>query len=101
MEINITSMSRDNKEESLIPKLSSRIGMLKRISRKYIPKKRLKNFVRGIFYSKYNYCLSVFGNVFGLKSYKESKNRHTSFMQGQSNTEWAHPWRQGGAPEGN
>ena len=74
----------DGDHEGLIPKLSKRLGMLKTIS-KYMPKKNLKNFVSGLFYSVMSYCLPVFGNVFGLEKYKETNSRYTSFTVSDNN----------------
>ena len=62
----------------LIPQLAQRIGVLRRLSKK-TGREKLKLFSFGIFYSKLNYCLPVFGNLFGLEKYKEESNRYTSF----------------------
>ena len=68
----------DKDNQGLIPKLSKRVGMLQRLS-KFMPKQRLKNFASGLFYSVMSYCLPVFGNVFGLATYKEKNSRYSSF----------------------
>ena len=68
----------DNDNEGLIPQLSKRIGILKKVS-SMISKERLKLFASGIFYLKLSYCLPVFGNVFGLDVYKEENNKYASF----------------------
>ena len=68
----------DKEHEGLIPQLSKKIGMLKRLS-KFMSKDKLKHFVSGLFYSKLSYCLPVFGNVFGLDTYKENNTRYSSF----------------------
>ena len=68
----------DEDNQGLIPKLSKRVGMLQRLS-KFMPKQRLKNFASGLFYSVMSYCLPVFGNVFGLATYKEKNSRYSSF----------------------
>ena len=52
--------------------------MLKRLS-KYMSKEKLKYFSNGIFYSKLNYCLPVFGNIFGLDNFKQENRRFFSF----------------------
>ena len=62
----------------LIPQLNMRLGMLKRLAR-FISKEKLKYFSSGIFYSKFSYCLPVFGNIFGLDTYKEENRRYYSF----------------------
>ena len=68
----------------LIPQLSRRLGMLKRLSR-YMSKEKLKYFSSGIFYSKLNYCLPVFGNIFGLDRYKEENRNYFSFTMKDNN----------------
>ena len=67
---------RDN--DGLMTQLSRRIGMMKKIS-KYMSKENLKYFASGIFYSKLNYCLPVFGNVLGMEDYKEDNSRYQSY----------------------
>ena len=57
----------DDEHQGLIPQLSQRIGVLRRVS-KYMSRERLTSFSSGIFYSKLSYCLPVFGNIFGLES---------------------------------
>ena len=68
----------DSENEGLTTQLSKRIGMLSKMS-KYMNKENLKYFANGIFYSKLNYCLPVFGNVLGLEEYKEDNSRYQSF----------------------
>jgi hypothetical protein len=68
----------DDEHEGLIPQLSKRIGVLKKLSTR-MSKERLKLFAAGIYYSKLSYCLPVFGNVFGLDKYKEVNSRYSSF----------------------
>ena len=68
----------DQNNQGLVPQLSKRVGMLKSLS-KHIEKENLKPFVNSIFYSKLNYCLAVFGNIFGLEKYKEENRRYSSF----------------------
>ena len=67
---------RENAENApgLIPQLSQRVGILRRLS-KFVSRERLKLFSHGIFYSKLNYCLPVFGNVFGLDRYRDTTTR--------------------------
>ena len=57
----------DEDNKGLIPQLNQRIGMLKlkRLS-KFMSNTKLRYFSEGIFYSKLNYCLPVFRNVFGV-----------------------------------
>ena len=70
----------DNSNKGLIPQLSGRIGIMKQLS-KHMSREKLQYFANGIFYSKLNYCLAVFGNVFGLDKFKEENNRYTSFTK--------------------
>ena len=74
----------DNENEGLVPQLSKRIGILKKLSSR-MSKERLKLFASGMFYSKLSYCLPVFGNVLGLDRYKEDNNRYTSFTSTDNN----------------
>ena len=64
----------DAENEGLIPQLSRRIGILKKLSTR-MSQERLALFASGIFYSKLSYCLPVFGNVLGLDKYKEENNK--------------------------
>ena len=68
----------DQENEGLIPQLGRRIGMMKRLA-KYMSRDKLKYFANSIFYSKLSYCLPVFGNTFGLDTYKAENTRYTSF----------------------
>ena len=68
----------DEEHQGLIPQLSTRLGILKKLSSR-MSRERLKMFASGIFYSKLSYCLPVYGNVFGLEKYKEENSRYTSF----------------------
>ena len=52
---------------------------------KYMNKEKLMLFASGIFYSKLSYCLSVFGNVFGLEHYREENTRYTSYTKEDNN----------------
>ena len=74
----------DKDNMGLLPQLSKRLGMLKRLSR-YMSKSKLKYFSSGIFYSKLSYCLPVFGNIFGLDNFKEENRRYFSFTVKDNN----------------
>ena len=63
-----TWREQNHKTSGLISQLSRRVGMVKRLS-KYMSRQRLKIFADGLFYSKLDYCLPVFGHVFGLDRY--------------------------------
>ena len=68
----------DKENKGLVPQLSQRLGMLKRLSR-FMSKEKLQYFSTGIFYSKLSYCLPVFGNIFGLDNYKQENRKYYSF----------------------
>ena len=78
-----TWRSHEKNAPGLIPQLSQRIGILKKISN-YMSKRRLKMFAEGMFYSKLNYCLPVFGHVFGLDRYRDTATRYPSFTKEDS-----------------
>ena len=67
----------------LIPQLSQRVGILRKLA-KYVSGGRLKMFSEGMFYFKLNYCLPVFGHVFGLDKYRDTKTRNLSFTKGDN-----------------
>ena len=64
----------------LIPQLSQRLGLLRKLS-SYSYKKKLKMLASGLFYSKLSYCLPLFTSSWGLDSYKEEGTRFTSFTK--------------------
>ena len=74
----------DDEHEGLVPQLSQRLGILKKLSTK-MSRRRLQLFASGLFYSKLSYCLPAFGNVFGLDKYKEVNSRYTSFTISDNN----------------
>ena len=36
-----------------------------------MPKDKLRTFAEGLFFSLVNYCIEVYGNVWGLETYDE------------------------------
>ena len=72
------SWRTENNNPGLIPQLSQRLGIIKKLS-KYTSKKKLKMLISGLFYSKLSYCLPLFSNSWGLDNYKVDKQRFTSF----------------------
>ena len=58
----------DEENTGLISQLKKRAGVLKKLS-KYTSRKTLALLANGIFYSKLEYCLPVFGNISGLTGY--------------------------------
>ena len=56
----------DEENEGLVKQLSKRLGVMKKMAR-YMERENLQFVASGLFYSKLNYCLPVYGNVFGLE----------------------------------
>ena len=73
----------NEEHKGLITKLSQRAGIIRRLSL-IMPKERLKTFAEGIFFSLLNYCIEVFGNVWGLSSY-DDQARHSSAYRKEDN----------------
>ena len=65
--------------KGLVTKLSQRAGMIKKLSF-VMPRDRLNIMAEGIFFSLLNYCLEVFGNVWGLETYYEIYRRSQTYM---------------------
>ena len=74
----------DENNTGLVPQLSQRLGMLSKLS-SFMSKEKLEYFSCGIFYSKLSYCLPVFGNIFGLDTYKEENRKFFSFTVKDNN----------------
>ena len=74
----------DVENEGLIPQLSKRVGIIYKLS-KQVSSDKLRCFIDGIFYSKINYCLSVYGNVFGLEAYKDKSTKYMNFTKKDNN----------------
>ena len=75
-----TWREQNNRTSGLISQLSRRVGMVKRLS-KYMSRQRLKIFADGLFYSKLDYCLPVFGHVFGLDRYNVDGQKFLSYTK--------------------
>ena len=68
----------DADNEGLLQQLSKRIGVMKKMAR-VMEAKNLQFFASGLFYSKLNYCLPVFGNVLGMEKYNDQNSRYQSY----------------------
>ena len=66
--------------QGLIPKLSKRAKIIWKLSL-VMPKKRLKMIAEGIFFSLLNYCIEVFGNVWGIASYDDQSRNSIAFTK--------------------
>ena len=70
----------DKNSPGLIPQLSQRLGILRKLSA-VASKKKLRMIAEGIFYSKLSYCLPLFANTWGLDPYKVGESRYSSFTK--------------------
>ena len=64
----------------LIQKLSHRARIIWKLSL-VMPKKNLKMMAEGIFFSLLNYCIEVYGNVWGLATYDDHSRKSTAFTK--------------------
>ena len=66
--------------KGLIPKLSQRANMIRKLSF-IMPRKKLQTISEGIFFSLLNYCIEVYGNVWGLSTYDDQTRNSTAFTK--------------------
>ena len=64
----------------LIPQLSQRLGMLKKLSF-HSSRKKLKLLASGLFYSKLSYCLPLYVSTWGLDMYRDTSTRTNTFTK--------------------
>ena len=69
----------NDENNGLIPKLSQRANIVWKLSR-MMPKERLNIIAEGIFFSLLNYCIEVYGNVWGLNTY-DDQNRNSPALR--------------------
>ena len=76
--------------KGLIQKLSQRSNVIWKLS-KVMPKKNLKMMAEGIFFSLLNYCIEVYGNVWGLTTYDDQTRKSTALpkMTMESSRSWS------------
>ena len=72
--------TEEDNHRGLIPQLSQRLGILRKLSQ-HSSKKKLRMLASGLFYSKLSYCLPLFTNTWGLDTYKVDMQRFTSFTK--------------------
>ena len=70
----------NEENQGLIPKLSQRANIIKKLSF-VMPREKLKILAEGIFFSSLNYCIQVYGNVWGLTEYSEQQNKSIAFTK--------------------
>ena len=73
----------NDEHKGLIPKLSQRSTIIWKLA-KIMPKKRLKMISEGIFFSLLNYCIEIYGNVWGLDTYDDQARKSTAFTKEDS-----------------
>ena len=71
---------QEGNQQGLLPQLSQRVGLLRQVVH-LMPKERFKQLANGLFNSKLVYCLQVFGNVWGMRTYDETSRRYTAFTK--------------------
>ena len=64
----------------LIPQLSKRIGILRKLSY-HSSKKKLRMLASGLFYSKLAYCLPLYTATWSLDGYRDTNTRFSSFTK--------------------
>ena len=70
----------NSENKGLIPKLSQRASIIRKLS--YImPRDKLNTIAEGIFFSLLNYCVDVYGNVWGLPTYDDQARHSTAFRK--------------------
>ena len=74
----------DENNLGLIQKLAQRVGIIRKLANK-MSRQRLRILAEGFFYSTIKYCIQVYGNVFGLKTYKIGGTRYSSFTVAANN----------------
>ena len=66
-------------EPGLLKQLSSRLGMLKKL-KKFLPNYRFKQLVSGLFYSKLNYGITVWGSIWSIPGNLDDNVRKRTMM---------------------
>ena len=72
--------TKEDNNPGVIPQLSQRLGILKKLSY-HSSKKKLKMLASGLFYSKLSYCLPLYTATWGLDSYKDTMSRFTTYTK--------------------
>ena len=70
----------NEEHKGLIPKLTQRANIIRKLSF-IMPRDKLNNIAEGIFFSLLNYCIEVFGNVWGLATYDDIVRQSTAFKK--------------------
>ena len=70
----------NDENKGLVSKLSQRAGIIRKLAF-VMPREKLTVFAEGIFFSLLNYCLEIFGNVWGLSTCDETSRNSTAFRK--------------------
>ena len=70
----------NEENKGLLSKLSQRSGIIRKLSF-IMPKDKLSIFAEGLFFSLLNYCIEVYGNVWGVQTYDEHLRQSTAFRK--------------------
>jgi hypothetical protein len=73
----------NTEHKGLIPKLSNRAKLIWKLSI-MMPKKRLQMIAEGIFFSLLNYCIEIYGNIWGLSTYDDQQRKSTAFTKDEN-----------------
>ena len=74
--------NHDNK--GLLKSLSARANIIRKLST-MMPQRRLKMIAEGIFFSSLNYCIEVYGNVWGITTYDDHQRNSSAFTKDDNN----------------
>ena len=66
--------------KGLVPKLSQRAKIIWKLSH-VMPKQKLKMISEGIFFYLLNYCIEVYGSVWGLKTYDDQARNSIAYTE--------------------
>ena len=72
--------TEEKNNEGLIPQLSKRLGILRKLSY-HSSTKKLRMLASGLFYSKLSYCLPLYTATWGLDIYKVTNTRFSTFTK--------------------
>ena len=70
----------NEEHKGLVQKLSQRANIIWKLS-KMMPKQKLKMISEGIFFSLLNYCIEVYGNVWGLNTYDDQVRNSIAYTK--------------------
>ena len=78
-----THLHGNVEHKGLLPKLSQRAGLIRKLSR-VMPPDRLRTIANGIYFSLLSYGIQIFGSVSGLDRYKVGSGRYQALTRDDS-----------------